>query len=257
MAKLLADYKFFDLSDYARPSAVWAASKLKNTNITPIHVTLWFGVCGMAAVYCIFTAKPITAGLLLVLKSMLDALDGELSRAKNTPSYTGRYLDSIFDIIINAAVFYAIHIITNGQVWLTILSFIAMQLQGTMYNYYYVILRNISSGADSTSSIFENKTPIAFAGESQKSVDISFAIFRFLYASLDKSIYYLDKKAVHLLQFPNWFMSIVSCFGLGFQLLIIAILLACGWHHFIIPFFLIYSFLGVVIIIIRRLFLNN
>jgi len=37
----------------------------------------------------------------LFFKSIIDALDGELSRVKNTPSYTGRYLDSVFDILLN------------------------------------------------------------------------------------------------------------------------------------------------------------
>ena len=48
------------------------------------------------------------AGFFLILKSILDAADGELARVKNTPSYTGRYLDSVADIILNAMFFITI-----------------------------------------------------------------------------------------------------------------------------------------------------
>ena len=39
--------------------------------------------------------------MFIILKSIIDAADGELARVKQTPSYAGRYLDSVFDIILN------------------------------------------------------------------------------------------------------------------------------------------------------------
>ena len=45
------------------------------------------------------------APFFIILKSIIDAADGELARIKKTPSYTGRYLDSIFDIILNLIFF--------------------------------------------------------------------------------------------------------------------------------------------------------
>ena len=57
-------------------------------------------------------------------------------------------------------------------IWMTLLAFIGIQLQGTLYNYYYVILRHNSAGGDTTSKIFEDKSPKALTGETQKSVDI-------------------------------------------------------------------------------------
>src|SRR5690606_22357541 len=101
MAKLLKANQFIDLSDYGRPAAILIADQLKSTRLTPVHVTLSFTISGLIAVYCILQSYYLTAGLFLILKSVLDAADGELSRIKNTPSYTGRYLDSISDIILN------------------------------------------------------------------------------------------------------------------------------------------------------------
>ena len=55
------------------------------------------------AIYCIAAAYYWAAGFFLILKSILDAADGQLARVKNQPSFTGRYLDSIFDSILNLA----------------------------------------------------------------------------------------------------------------------------------------------------------
>ncbi len=252
MSKLTKENKFLDVSDYGRPIATFCANTLKNTAATPVQVTLVFGVCGLIAVYCIIKGFYITAGILLILKSIIDAIDGELSRLKNTPSYTGRYLDSVFDIILNFMFLMAIYYISTSSIWLTLIAFVCVQLQGTLYNYYYVILRNRSEGSDITSKIFETETPDALPGESQKTVNILFKMFRLLYGIFDYSIYLLDQDASKMRTFPNWFMTMVSFYGLGFQLLIMAIMLSLNWVEFIIPFFIFYTVFGFVFVGVRR-----
>jgi phosphatidylglycerophosphate synthase len=255
MSKLAAEEKFFDFSDYGRPIAKLFVNQLKFTRVTPIHVTLLFGICGLIAIYCILKGWYFFAGLFLVLKSIIDAADGELARVKNTPSYTGRYLDSIFDILLNFFFLMAICYVSKTTLSATLLAFIGIQLQGTLYNYYYVILRNKSVGGDATSKIFEYKSPRAFFGESQQSVNILFTIYSFLYGGFDKLIHFLDQDAYKVKTFPNWFMTLVSFYGLGFQLLSIAIMLQFGWIEYIIPFFIFYTLFVFVLIIIRNIFL--
>jgi CDP-alcohol phosphatidyltransferase len=255
MSKLSQENKFFDVSDYGRPIANFCANILKNTAATPVQVTLVFGVCGLCAVYCIINHYYIFAGILLILKSIIDAIDGELSRLKKTPSYTGRYLDSVFDIILNFLVLMAICYVSEVSVWLTLVAFVCIQLQGTLYNYYYVILRNRSEGGDTTSKIFETKTPEALPGENQKTVNILFKLYRFLYGIYDHTIYLIDQDAYKMRTFPNWFMTMVSFYGLGFQLLIMAIMLAFGWVEFVIPFFIFYSIFILAFIGIRKVYL--
>ncbi|TRX02784.1 CDP-alcohol phosphatidyltransferase family protein [Flavobacterium gawalongense] len=252
MSKLAAQDKFLDLSDYGRPFGKFLANQLKNTRFTPIHVTLLFGVSGLIAIYCILQNHYFLAGFFIILKSIIDAADGELARIKNTPSYTGRYLDSVFDIVLNFLLFMAIYYVSKTTIWLTILAFIGIQLQGTLYNYYYVILRNKSVGGDSTSKVFECKSPKALPGESQKSVDILFRIYTIVYGTFDKIIHTLDKEAYKIKTFPNWFMTLVSIYGLGFQLLIIAVMLPMGLIEYIAPFFIIYTLFIFVLIGIRK-----
>jgi len=256
MSKLSAQDKFLDLSDYGRSFGRFFANQLKDSRFTPIHVTLLFGLSGLIAIYSILQHQYLLAGFFILLKSGIDAADGELARLKNTPSYSGRYLDSVFDIILNFMFFMAICYVSKTSIWFTLLAFIGLQLQGTLYNYYYVILRNKSVGGDSTSKIFEYKTPKALPGETQKSVNILFLIYQIVYGSFDKIIHALDAEAYKVKTFPNWFMTLLSLYGLGFQLLIIAIMLPMGWIELIIPFFMAYTLLIFALIGIRKVYIK-
>lgn len=253
MSKLPKEHKFIDLSDYGRPIAKVIANALKNTSFIPIHVTISFIISGLFAVYCIVIENFWLAAFFLILKSILDAADGELARVKEKPSYTGRYLDSVADIILNAIIFIAIVYISNTAWYIGVLAFLGLQLQGTLYNYYYVILRNKLDG-DSTSRVFENKTPTALEGEKQKHVNILFALYKFCYGVFDKIIYALDRKASESKLFPNWFMTAISTFGLGFELFLIAVMLILNLKEFILPFFLAYTVMVFVFIAIRKQF---
>lgn len=256
MSKLSAEEKFIDLSDYGRPPAIKIAHAFSNTSVTPVHVTLLFGISGLIACILIIQGYYTTAGFFLILKSILDAADGELARIKKTPSYTGRYLDSVFDIILNFIILLTIQQMTGQPIWMMLLAFGAIQLQGTLYNYYYVILRQQSSGGDKTSRIFETETPTALPGEKQWSVSFLFKTYLFFYTIFDRIIYFLDHKASESTSFPKWFMSLLSLYGLGFQLLIIAVLLSLGYIEWILPFFIWYS-IGIPILIgIRKIYLK-
>ena len=257
MSKLAAQDKFFDLSDYGRSFGTFLANSLKNTRFTPIHVTLLFGLSGLIAIYCMLNQYYIAAAFFIILKSGIDAADGELARLKNTPSYVGRYLDSVFDIILNFLIFMTICFVSESTIWYSILAFIGVQLQGTLYNYYYVILRNKLVGGDTTSKVFEYKTPKALPGESQKSVNILFKIYTIVYGVFDRIIHFLDKEAYKVKSFPNWFMTLVSVYGLGFQLLIIAVMLPLGYLQFIVPFFILFTIPILLLIGIRKYFLGT
>lgn len=255
MSKLPEKYQFTDLSDYGRPAGKWIAQSLVPTRFTPIDITTTFIIAGLCAVVCILYEYYLAAAFFIVLKSIIDAADGELSRLKQTPSYIGRYYDSIADLILNALLLASICYVTNGSYVLAILAFLGLQLQGTVYNYYYVILRNRVSG-DTTSRIFENVTPTALHGESQLGVNIFFGIYVVLYRGFDKIIYFLDKEAMNDMRVPKWFMTMISIFGLGFQLLVIAIMLVLGKAALVIPVIFMSSVLIFIFVGLRKFVLN-
>ncbi|WP_299223361.1 CDP-alcohol phosphatidyltransferase family protein [uncultured Aquimarina sp.] len=255
MAKLPKQYQFLDVSDYGRSPGHWIADSLKNTRLTPIHVTTLFIVSGIMAIICMLYQYNAAAAFFLILKSILDAADGELARIKRTPSYTGRYYDSIADIILNFLFLLTFWYITDSSIILMLLAFVGIQLQGTVYNYYYVILRNTVKG-DATSRVFEDTAPTAMEGEKQRTVNIFYRIYDILYIVFDKTIYFLDKDANNSKPFPKWFMTLISVFGLGFQLLFMAVMLLLNLEEYVIPFFIGYSILILVFIGIRRFVLK-
>jgi hypothetical protein len=256
LAKLPKKYQFLDLSDYGRPAGHWIASRLQYTHITPIHITTMFIIVGLIAIGFMLNKYYITGAFFIILKSILDAADGELSRLKNTPSYTGRYYDSIADFLLNFCFLLAFWHISDSSIIYMLIAFFGIQLQGTVYNYYYVILRNSVEG-DSTSRIFEDNAPKALKGESQQMVDIFYKVYDILYISFDKIMYHMDKNAKDSPPFPKWFMTLVSLYGLGFQLLIMALMLVFKLQTYVIPFFIIYSTLILVFVGLRKLVLKT
>ncbi len=106
-----------DLSDelintyLLRPVAGVIVWMVHRTPVTPNQVTLVSIVSGLVAAYFYGKETPdawIVAGLLMTVKDILDSADGQLARAKQLQSRTGRFLDSIGDFVVDAAVFGAI-----------------------------------------------------------------------------------------------------------------------------------------------------
>lgn len=252
MSKLPKEHRFIDLSDYGRPIARRIVKFLKETSFTPIDVTIWFVLAGLTAIGCILMGYYWAAAFFLILKSILDAADGELARVKKTPSHTGRYLDSIADILLNLLIFISLYYTTESSFLACMLAFLAIQLQGTLYNYYYVILRNKVNG-DTTSRIFELDAPRALAGEKQVNVNLLFGIYKALYGIFDKIIYFLDRNASNGKVVSKILMTAVSTFGLGFQLLIISLMLTLGYKEYISTFFLWNSVLIFIFIGLRKI----
>ena len=214
-----------------------------------------FIIAGIIAIVLMINGYFITAAFFIILKSILDAADGELSRLKNTPSYVGRYYDSIADFLLNFSFLLTFWYITDISIVYMFIAFFGIQLQGTVYNYYYVILRNSVQG-DSTSRIFEDSAPKALKGESQHMVNIFYKIYDVLYISFDKIMYFMDKDAKDSPPFPKWFMTILSLYGLGFQLLIMALMLSFNLESYVIPFFIVYSVFLVVFVGLRKFVLK-
>jgi len=254
MSKLPKKYQFIDLSDYGRKPGHWIASILQHTNLTAIHVTTMFIITGLIAIGFMLNGYLITSAFFIILKSILDAADGELSRLKKNPSYVGRYYDSIADLVLNFCFLLTFWYLTDISIIFMLIAFLGIQLQGTLYNFYYVILRNSVEG-DTTSRVIENSKPKAFKGESQSRVNLFYKIYNILYICFDKSMYYMDKDARFSKPFPKWFMTLISLYGLGFQLLLMALMLIFNLQNFVIPFFIGYSVLIIIFICIRKLIL--
>jgi phosphatidylglycerophosphate synthase len=251
MSKLPDSKRFIDVSDYGRPLAQALVRALFDTFFTSIHLTFAFLVAGTIAIGCILAHHFVWAAIFLMVKNVLDAADGEMARQRNHPSYTGRYLDSIFDFMINAGICMALNTVANGAWPIALLAFFGLQFQCAICNYYYVIQRNRVNG-DMTSRIVEFIRPIAFPYENQSVVNGLHRLFKLLYGPFDFLVLCLDKKAIQIKEFPKWFLSLSSSLMLGFQFAVIAVLLLFDRAEWILPFFAAYSVWGVLIILVRK-----
>ena len=110
-----------------RPLSNALASPLARAGITPPVVVVANATAGLAAAAVLFTGNLVVAALLLQLKTLLDNTDGALARATGRVTLAGRYLDTIADLVVNAALFVALGHVT-GQPILTAVAFVALTL---------------------------------------------------------------------------------------------------------------------------------
>jgi CDP-alcohol phosphatidyltransferase len=115
-----------------RPIAGLIVWVLYDTPVTPNQVTIVSTIAGLVAAFFYLKGTPeafIVAGLLITLKDLLDSADGQLARAKQQYSRVGRFLDSIGDFVVDAAVFSAIGWIlyqSSGHWWMLLLALLGL-----------------------------------------------------------------------------------------------------------------------------------
>lgn len=146
--KLDSKKDYLDISSiFGNAPALYIVKTIFNTPLTPIHVTiisLIAGIVGCIYIYYGGWINLIIGAILLQVKNILDAADGSLARARNTPSRIGRFLDSFVDFIVGLASFIAIGLnITRENeslyVWpLVFAAFLFSMFQCSYYVYYNI-----------------------------------------------------------------------------------------------------------------------
>jgi phosphatidylglycerophosphate synthase len=130
-----------------RPVAGLIVRVLYHTPVTANHVTIVSIIAGLAAAFFYLKGTSgaiIVAGFIVTLKDLLDSADGQLARAKQQCSRIGRFLDSIGDFIVDAAIFSAIGWIlyqSSGNWWMLLiamLGFFGISLRVSYHVFYQV-----------------------------------------------------------------------------------------------------------------------
>lgn len=111
------------------PLARAAVRRLAPLGVAPHAVVLLHTALGLLA--ALLLAKPehgawVLAALLLQVKSILDNVDGGLARATGRVTEMGRYLDTLMDLVVNAALFTALA--AHGPWLLALMGFVALTL---------------------------------------------------------------------------------------------------------------------------------
>jgi len=261
MDKVSVENAFLDVSDYARPAARWLARRLAPTPVTPIHLTLAYTVVGCAAgiLFALHRWLPFAGGLLL-LKSLLDAADGSLARARRHPSRVGRFLDSVCDFVVMAAVFGGIAFSAWSQTgqtfyWgLAAAALLCATLQGSVYSYYYVRYREETRG-DQTSRVGES-APEGYTWDHPTLLRCLYALYRLIYGWQDALMIRIDHWAAPAggVRLRPAFLTTVSVLGLGTQLAVIALCAAIGQPTWALWLFnTVFNFYWLALIAVRCL----
>ena len=131
-----------------------------------------------------------------------------------------------------------------------IILIVYLQLQGTIFNYFYALKRH-QDGGDKTSRILEWTCTTTYQYESQSIVNILHIVYCVIYAWQDQLISWLDFHHYNQLV-SKIFMSLVSVFGSGFQRLVFCFCLYSEQLQFMIKYILVYSNLYAILLCIIR-----
>lgn len=184
-----------------RPLAGVFVRRLYATKVTPNQVTLLSTAAGLVAAPLFISgshALTAAAGLLVTLKDVLDSADGQLARARQQYSRSGRFLDSIGDFLVNAALFVAIGIRIAGTtgvptaVMLALAGFLGTTLR-VSYHVFYQTAFLLIQGGQGVNRLSEEVRPEdtrATAGTRRLQ-----RVFLMLYGWQDRAIAALDRSS--------------------------------------------------------------
>jgi archaetidylinositol phosphate synthase len=109
------------------PIANLLVRALARTRLSPPTVVLAHGVVGLLAAALLGVRALVAAALLLQVRTVLDNVDGRLARVTGRVTLTGRYLDTVVDLVVNLAVFASLAAVT-GEPLLAAVAFAALTL---------------------------------------------------------------------------------------------------------------------------------
>jgi phosphatidylglycerophosphate synthase len=254
--KLPKSAQFIDLSDYARPLAVWIARRLRDTSVTAPHVTLVWVTLGLAAAFCYGVGGygvALIGAAAIQAKNVLDAVDGSLARLQARPSRIGRFLDSIGDAVIAAVLAAALAVAVARErplpfaISLAAAALVMGLLQGSIFNYYYVRYR-ARQGGDTTSRVKEaltesDRTHYEDRRGALGLLRVLIVTYNWIYGWQDAAVSGIDSWAVRplttagrrdeadTLRDDRRLLTAVSVLGPGIQILLLDLLTVAGYWN--------------------------
>jgi phosphatidylglycerophosphate synthase len=220
-----------------RPIAGVLVGALYRTPVTPNHVTILSTATGLFGALLYLSENPLAtcaAGLCVFAKDVLDSADGQLARAKHQYSRTGRFLDSIGDFLVNAALFGAISLVlasahgTPIYYLLGLLGFLGISLRVSYHVFYQTSFLHLEE-TYTVNRLTEEIRPEDLTGDPlalrlQK-------IFTLLYGWQDRLMVRLDRWSSRDLQEESrqkWYadrpgLRLSGALGLGTELFLITV----------------------------------
>ena len=181
------DKKVVDLSEWGRPLARVITRFLKDKPVSVIQVTNFHLLLSLYSAWLIYQGDTILACFLLIVKGVIDAVDGELARTRERPSHVGRYWDTVVDTIGLVAVMWAFGSLFNWEIIFTFAMILAILFQYSLFNHYSILMRALGSG-DTTSRVDERVKPTANPWEKQSNVNFFHSTYLLFFSWQDRII---------------------------------------------------------------------
>jgi CDP-diacylglycerol--serine O-phosphatidyltransferase len=239
-----------DLSDWGRPFARVIAKYLQKKPVSVIQVTNLHLVLSIFCAWLILDGHTVVSCFLLIVKGVIDAVDGELARIRERPSHVGRYWDTVADTIGLIAVMYAFGTLLEWEIGLTFTMILAILFQYSLFNHFSIMMRLLGSG-DSTSRIDERIRPIAQPWERQRNVNTLHLIYILFFSWQDSIISKLTGKGSDKLVFE---LTVSSILGYGTQSIFIFLLAVTNNIDYLPHLFLGVNMILMLLVILRSRF---
>jgi len=208
--ELLLESVFRPLANLFVPLLQWA-------KVPPPAVVLANAAVGLVAAFALARGDLIAAAVLLQLKTLLDNLDGQLARASGRVTLVGRYLDTLADLVVNAALFAALGYAT-GQPFLAVAAFVALTIV-------LAVDFNVTALYRETDEIPDPQPP-ATDGTAER---ILGALYAAVFAPLDRAVRSFAKWRFHgQRSYDGVTVTFLANLGLTTQLVVLGLCLLLG-----------------------------
>jgi len=223
------DKSAWDLSDWGRPLARFAATILRERRVSVLMVTNTHLLMSILGAFLIINSQVVEGCALLVLKGVVDAVDGELARIRERPSHVGRYWDTIADTIGLGFVMYAFGQHLGWEALYTAGIVLAVLLQYSLFNHFSVMMRSLGEG-ETISRVDEWERPVAKPWEKQSHVDLLHRVYVVGFSWQDRLVSSITGKTRLGYSFE---LTASSLLGYGFQSLVVLSLSLTGNLEFL------------------------
>ncbi len=275
---------FLDVSSiFGNAAALFIVRAIYNTFLTPIHITAVFLVVGMLSSYFVYKGgwqNLAVAAVLMQVKNILDAVDGSLARARNTPSRIGRFFDSIADFIVGFCAFAAIYACLRNEsanapgLPLVIAAFLCSMIQCSYYVYYNIQYLNAVNRKTTsrTEETFIDSDRDAYNEKYKQRILVCLqSMFIIMYGWQDKLIKAIDLACLSLFRdrgagkvddktLLEWYnikhlLKLGSVLGLGTQLFLFSIMAIFNQLHLYLWVVVVIGNLYMLWLIVYRIWL--
>lgn len=200
-----------------RPLSNALVPPLRRLGIPPPAVVLANAAVGLVAALVLARGELIAAAVLLQLKTLLDNADGQLARATGRVTLAGRYLDTLADLVVNAAVCAALGYVTGRPV-LACATFVALTL----------VLAADFNATELYRRVHATPTPppLASGGRAERALA---SLYGVVFAPLDRALRALAARRLGGRGgYDHLTVTVLANLGLSTQLAVLGVCLALG-----------------------------